>query len=59
MDRLCCCDDQGGAGCVVSLATVSGEASGVDVMHREVQRDAAGRRPGDTSRTSAAVCFDH
>ena len=36
--RLCCCDDQGHAGCVVGLATVSGEASGGDVMNREVKR---------------------
>ena len=43
MDRVCCCDDKGHAGCVVGLATVSGEASGVDVMHKEVNRDTVER----------------
>ncbi len=47
VDRLCCCDDEGHAGCVVGLATVSGEASGVDVMHKEVKRERAGREPGE------------
>lgn len=45
VDRLCCCDDKGHAGCVVGSTAVSGEASGVDVTHKEVNGDTAGRRP--------------
>lgn len=54
MDRLCCCDDKGHAGRVVGLAAVTGEASGLDVMLREVKIDTAGRRSAD--RLRAALC---
>lgn len=54
MDRVCCCDDKGHAGCVAGSTAVSGEASGVDMTHKEVNRDTAGRRPGERGRTQSA-----
>ena len=45
------------AGCVVGMAMVSREASGVDLTHKEVNRDTAGRRPGKRDRTTSLTAY--
>lgn len=45
---MCCCDDKGYAGCVVGSSTVSGDASGVDVINKEVKRPSAGSQKRET-----------
>lgn len=42
---LCCFDDKGHSDCIVGLATVLGEALGVDVTHKDVNRNTADRTP--------------
>lgn len=44
------------AGCVVVMATVWGDASGVDLMLKEVNRITAGRRPGERDRITPLYC---
>lgn len=53
--RVCCCDDKGHAGCVVGLASESGEASGVDETHKQVNSSTAGRRPAESNTTSLSA----
>lgn len=44
---------RGHAGCVTGSAAVSGDASGVDVMHKEVNRDTEGKRQNTECQSSA------
>lgn len=53
MDRVCCFDDKGRAGCVVGLAAVSGEASGVEERHS--RREA--RRESEQNTMNAKVAY--
>ena len=64
------CTTQGSlsTGCLASDSVVlmlrvvlaeSGEAPGVDVTHKEVKRDTAGRRPGDRNTTQSTAKLTH
>lgn len=59
MDRLCCRGDKGLAGCVARSPAASGEHSGVDVTHREVNGDTAGRRPGERQDNDGCESSTH
>lgn len=59
MDRVCCYDDKGHAGCVVASTAVSGEALRWDVTHKEVNRDTAGRRPGERGSSTLSAKLAH